>query len=388
MFIRTAVFLLCLFCTTTEGRRKVSEFTIDLDKAPEERFLEILPQFNATLWGFYRKYFEHDTLLRDMLYAISLRRGDEPDEMQRELNGVAAASHLPLRWVQVMQMLYELQTLLPPLGNGTAPSMPAGFETLTRLPWRGPGCTGIIAQNSAGVVFHARNLDFSPVPFMTELVYTGVFTRGGKEIFRAQMVAGYSQVVTAMRLGIDGYAIERNTRFVSEEGGGREVFSHIFSGRPLNGWTLRQIMTRERTYDEAVAAIAAAPFVSTEYSIVSGVRKGTVLARSPDSLAHTQTLGQPNFEERSDYIIMTNFDFYWHDKREYLDPSAGMRHLFHPRRVAAQRLLNATKLGEITPEILFTILNADGVLADTVFQAVMSVEQGLWNVSMPDLIPP
>ena len=58
-------------------------------------------------------------------------------------------------------------------------------------------------------------------------------------------------------------------------------------------------------------------YASTEYAIVSGVRKGTILARNPNEVAHVQTLGKSNFEERFDYILVTNFDFFWHDIREW-----------------------------------------------------------------------
>ena len=61
-------------------------------------------------------------------------------------------------------------------------------------------------------VYHARNLDFSPVPLMRDLVYNGVFTKNGKEIFRAQTLAGYTQAVTGFRAGPNGFAVERNTR--------------------------------------------------------------------------------------------------------------------------------------------------------------------------------
>ena len=81
-------------------------------------------------------------------------------------------------------MLYELQTLMVPIVNFThsthedypvvlanalksvlaEASLPLSWaHALARLPWRGPGCTGIIARNSAdGTVSHARDLDFSP----------------------------------------------------------------------------------------------------------------------------------------------------------------------------------------------------------------------------------
>lgn len=63
------------------------------------------------------------------------------------------------------------------------------------------------------------------------------------------------------------------------------------------------------------------------------------------------------------------------------DPTGG--EVLHPRRLAAQALLNTS--AHQTPEKLFSVLNAKGVLADTIFQAVISVETGLWNVSQPDL---
>ena len=51
-----------------------------------------------------------------------------------------------------------------------AEGMPHGWEALARIPWRGPGCTGIIARNTLdGTVNHARNLDFAPVEFMKPL---------------------------------------------------------------------------------------------------------------------------------------------------------------------------------------------------------------------------
>lgn len=184
------------------------------------------------------------------------------------------------------------------------------------------------------------------------------------------------------------------------------MFHNLKSGRPLNGWTLRKVCEEQPDYESAVSAISTTPYVSTEYAIISGVRKGTILAKDPDSVAHVQTLGQPNFHERDDYIIITNFDFFFHDVgyplfalsslvvpvfvgadrswpqiREYFDPTGGQ--IGHPRRIAAQELLNASAV--LTPEVLFETINHKGVIADTIFQAVMSVETGLWNVSQPDL---
>lgn len=386
LVVGVAVVLLASPAHQVQARRPVKSFTINLDLPPEKRYAALLPTFNKTVWGFWNKYFANDKILTDVLYAVSDKRGDEPDEMTREIQGLADASKLPFKFVKAIQMLYELQTLMVPIVNFTGPKypLPEGYEALARIPWRGPGCTGIIAKNSAdGTVYHARNLDFSPVDVMTNLVYNGIFTKNGKEVFRSQMIAGYVQIITgANMIGENGYAIERNTRYTDHWGGNSEMLKNLFSGRQLNGWTLRKILETETEYEKAVAAIASAPYVSTEYAIISGVKKGTILSKNPDSVAYVQKLGQQNFEERDDYIIMTNFDFFFHDIREYFDPTGGVG-LGKPRRILAQKVLNSSAV--LTPEVLFETINTKGVLADTVFQAIINVEKKLWNISMPDL---
>lgn len=406
----TSIFLVVLVFYTSlarvaEARREVKEYVINLDLEPEVRYAELLPEFNSTVWGFWDKYFAHDKVLRDALYLITDIRGKETDEMQREIQGLSEASKLPLKFVQAVQMLYELQTLMVPIVNFTSLAnhgidatngtlvneIPKAWKALSHIPWRGPGCTGIIATNKAdGTVNHARNLDFTPVPFMTNLVYTGIFKKGGNEIFRSQMIAGYTQVITVYKPGKNGFAIERNTRYTNHVGGNEDMLKHLLGGRPLNGWTLRKIAENAADYEAAVQSISTSPYVSTEYAIVSGVKKGTIISRNPDSVAHTQVLGRPegNFEEPADYIIMTNFDFFWHDVREYFDPTGTKPGgIFHPRRKMAQTILNATldSGAPLTAEVLFNVINAPGVLADTIFQAVINVEKGIWNVSQPDL---
>jgi len=88
-----------------------------------------------------------------------------------------------------------------------------------------------------------------------------------------------------------------------------------------------------------------------------------------------------NFECRDDYILVTNFDFFFHDFREYFDYTG---EIGRPRRVNAQKLLNASS--DLNTDVLFNVISAKGVFAtDTIFQAMMSVEKNLWNVSLPDL---
>lgn len=130
-------------------------------------------------------------------------------------------------------------------------------------------------------------------------------------------------------------------------------------------------------YEDAIAALSSLPYSGTEYNIVSGVKKGAILARNPDGLAYQLPLS----DSKKDYIIMTNFDYVYHDLREKFDPTGGNGFL-HPRRQPAEKILD--KADVITPELLFSVINEKAVMAkDTIYQVMINVEAGIWNASLP-----
>ena len=244
-----------------------------------------------------------------------------------------------------------------PIVNGSSRQdpLPRRYRALERWPLRGPGCTGIVATNTAdGTVVHARNMDLAPVKLFAPLVYEGVFTRNGSVVFRAEMVAGYVSLLTGYRPG--AYVVERNTRYPAHKGGNREMLDNLLDGVPLSGWTLRRMIESISTYDEALAKVQSAHFVATEYVVMSGVRRGHIVARDPASVAHLSTLGsalrdRPTGDRGPDGTAPAARRG-WHDVREYLDPTGG--HVGLPRRVAAQRILNASLNAglALTPELM------------------------------------
>ena len=122
------------------------------------------------------------------------------------------------------------------------------------------------------------------------------------------------------------------------------------------GWTRRKVFENAADYEAAVETLSTAPYISTEYNIVGGVRKGAILARNPKGLAYKMVLGESNYKCRDDYIIITNFDYVYHDIREWFDPTeASGKGIGHPRRVAAQKMLNASSA--LTPQVLSTVIN-------------------------------
>lgn len=321
--------------------------------------------------------------------AVVLKRGRETDELNREINGFHKHTGIPKNELHAMQLLYELNTLMVPIVNFTHGS--ADMDLIQELlgevssNWEVPeplhvGCTGIIATSDEdGTVYHARNLDFSFAEFLQPMTYTGIFTKSGSEIFRAQTIAGYSSILTGMRKGPNGYTIEINTRFTDHVGGNSEMIKNVFTNKITpSGFLKRKILETVDNYEDAVEAFSTTPYAATEYNIVSGVKKGTILARSPDGLAYQLPLS----ESGKKYIIMTNFDYIWGDIKEIFDPTGG-KGIFHPRRKPAEALLD--NADSMTPELLFNVINDFEVMAkDTIFQVIMDVETGLWNASLPN----
>jgi hypothetical protein len=112
-------------------------------------------------------------------------------------------------------------------------------------------------------------------------------------------------------------------------------------------WKIRKTLENVQTYEEGVQTLSTELFTSPIYLIISGVRKGTILAREPASLAHQLVLGV----DSPVYIVMTNFDYWNNDWREYFDPTAD----FYRRRIGVMKALDG--LDYVSEEILFETLN-------------------------------
>ncbi len=67
----------------------------------QERYSSFIGQYNATLWKYWNDYFAGDQAVIDALFELSDLRGPEPDELQKELDGIVEATRLPPKFVKV-----------------------------------------------------------------------------------------------------------------------------------------------------------------------------------------------------------------------------------------------------------------------------------------------
>jgi hypothetical protein len=367
---------------------KVPEFVIDLDKAPEKRFAEVSKKFGPKFTEFYKLFGKSAGVTAGMKKVTQLR-GEEDPEMMGEIRGMSKALDMPEFVLQAAQLapssqcmkgpflhfVDEMDVKLPSDSKYVDQGKPDATEFLNHLQVPSYGNAGIVARDKDGSVWHARNSGYAMPRWVQKLTYNAKFVKDGNELFTAQMV--YPMVIpfTAVRKGKNGYSWQPNTRYFNEQQEGMLLMKNLYmERRDPAGWSARKVFTDIDNYDDAVKAFTTMKLPGPEYFIMSGVKKGTVLARDADSLAYKMDI-----DEKHPYVVMTNFDYIKGDKKEWLQPTRveGLS-----SRVRVQNLLDQSD--EITPELLQNVLNDRDVLSKNIlYQALINIEQDKYESVLP-----
>ncbi len=167
-------------------------------------------------------------------------------------------------------------------------------------------CTSIVAALPNGTMIHGRNLDYDFLSLLSSTHYMGVFTRGGKEVFRCTLYGGFIGVNTCFKSGKFMVSLNQRTedRNSSERGLAYNIQA-LQRGHIMDTWGLRLAFESQTTYADVVHFLSHVQLVAPVYYIVSGPGKfeGCVITRKRGSL-----LDMWEVSENEWFLVQVNTD--------------------------------------------------------------------------------
>jgi len=276
----------------------LKKYTINLDLEPEDRWTEIatdhLSEIKSIL-TILRPLFSGDAQ-KQLLNAVIV-----PDEFKRELEGLAKVVNATYMDALMATMFYEV--------SAVSEDLPEEWKFVGTK-----ACTGIVAQNSNGTVFHARNQDYPP-PF-APLQYDGIFMKNGEVLFEATSFAGI--------IGVGGTCMSPGGFSVSIDARGTntpklaEALELAKSGAHFSAPTItREVCARGGGFESAIEYLSSEKMIDPLYFIVAGSEPGqgavvTRNASAADGDADVWRLKDGYPKESPFYLVETNYD-HWGD---------------------------------------------------------------------------
>jgi len=220
------------------------------------------------------------------------------DEQRGEMQGIANALGLPYKDALMVNFFYELE--------GAAEDLPEEWrQVMSRA------CTGIVAQDANGTIYHARNMDYPP-PF-APVQYDGTFMKNGKVLFEGTSFAS----ITGMggNCMVPGqWSAEINARD-SYAPSLHEAIEHASKGWLGYPQLLRKGCENAGDFEAGLKFLSETPMIANGYITIGGAApgEGAILTRNATG-TDTDVLrmkdGHP--AEAPWYVIQTNYD-HWTD---------------------------------------------------------------------------
>jgi acid ceramidase len=237
-------------------------------------------------------------------------------------------------------------------------------------------CTSIITQDSAGKLYHARNLDFglfmgwepdNHTWAITEALRPSIvmldWQKAGKTVYKSVNFAGYIGILTAVKQGV--ITLSLNDRF-NLDGGYIGILKWILGDRKSSwvGFLTRQTMEMATSYKQARDMLSNTPMLAPAYFILGGVNasEACIITRSRQGAVDVWDIGTRN---STWYILETNYD-------NWLPPL-----FLDDRRTPAHKCMKEMTLNKAGFAGLFDVLSSKPVLNKlTTYTALMQVGSG------------
>jgi len=316
--------------------KRMPTATVSLDDAPDQRWTNIINTVVATS-GWNSTYGQIHTYWENQI----------PNDLKPIVLGLAdmAEKVLDPELLGEMKGVFAAVNALAPAGQTFKFGILIALNMMYEL---SAGCTSIAAEDTSGVMWHSRNLDWGTVgTSFSNLTYLVTYTRGGSVVFSSVHFIGFLGSLTGMKN--NGFSITIDERDLNDP---LQILLNVIRLEDKQGmevsWLVRKTLETQTTYSAALAAVSKTNISAPVYYIVSGLTgdQGSIVTRNWDNVPHG-VLSIPS-GPLPWYVVETNYD-YW------TNPPASDN-----RRGVAETAL--AKLGQagINADGLFQIMQTPG----------------------------
>lgn len=275
-----------------------------------------------------------------------------PQPFRDEIVGISNMTGIPLGEVTLYNIFYEIFTV----------------------------CTSIVAEDTNGVLYHARNLDFglflgwdlaNDTWLITEYLRPAIvnvrYLKGGKPLFMSTNFAGYVGILTALKPG--RFSLTMNERF-NADGGYIGIIEWILGARSAvwMGFLTRNVMETADSYDEAKQMLTGTKMLAPAYFILGGnsTMQGCVITRSRAEAIDVWE--RSSVANHTWYLLQTNYD---HWKPPFV---------LDDRRTPGNKCMMAKGQAVMGFKEIFNVLSSIPVLNKlTTYTALMRVDTGEYH---------
>eukprot|EP00928_Gymnodinium_smaydae_P090664 TRINITY_DN7442_c1_g1_i1.p1 TRINITY_DN7442_c1_g1~~TRINITY_DN7442_c1_g1_i1.p1 ORF type:complete len:653 (+),score=89.48 TRINITY_DN7442_c1_g1_i1:73-2031(+) len=243
-------------------------FIVDLDKPPEERWIEVAAHFGADKFlAAQLNSFNGIAHLRRLARVMCSFGFGSWKTRCAELRGYVNKTGEPLEDLIVLNHLYELTS----------------------------GCTSVLAAEADGKVMHARTMDFAFEASLRKKTFTATLLKGGRRVAQITSFAGYLGVLTGVRIMREtGFAVSVNQRGRIDDLS--TLFTNVRSATSswMIGDLVRKVLVECEDFDCARNRLATTPLIAPVYFAISGsqANQGVILTREREGLAGAVVLSE------------------------------------------------------------------------------------------------
>ncbi|XP_007495752.2 N-acylethanolamine-hydrolyzing acid amidase-like [Monodelphis domestica] len=228
--------------------------TVNLDEAPEERWLPSLQRFDQdTLRAILRNVIQHripewfNVFMKEFVDHL---QGSLLEPFVREIRGICNALNLSFVDGMLINMIYESSML----------------------------CTSILVQDANGHIYHGRNLDFVSGTGLRNITVDVQFIKNGQIAYTGTTFIGYVGLWT----GQSPYKFTVTGNQRQKDQWQKNATETLFKTHYPPGWFIRKTLEEAKDYKDAVRRLSNQPLITNVYCIVGGINawEGVVISRN------------------------------------------------------------------------------------------------------------